>query len=98
MSTHALASPHGAGGQQRHPTATDVYQIAVAEYRFQATFNWSRTQYLLAFNVGILAAASALGSIPGQGRGAGLVIALGAVAAVLSAILVRIQHGYYRAA
>jgi hypothetical protein len=27
----------------------DLYRIAVEEYRFQAKYNWSRTQYLLAF-------------------------------------------------
>jgi hypothetical protein len=73
-----------------------VYKIAVEEYRFQAQFNWSRTQYLLAFNVAILAAATAVASQPG--RSAALVFALGAVAALLSAAVVRVQHGYYRAA
>jgi hypothetical protein len=60
----------------------DIYKIAVDEYRFQAQYNWSRTQYLLAFNVGILAAATAVASQPG--KSAALVFGLGAVAAVLS--------------
>ncbi|MEJ5945471.1 hypothetical protein WDZ17_09225 [Pseudokineococcus basanitobsidens] len=76
------------------PGAGDLYRVAVEEYRFQAQFNWSRTQYLLAFNAAILAAAVAVSG----GRPAALVFGLGAVAAVLSASAVHTQHGYYRAA
>ena len=74
----------------------DLYKISVEEYRFQAQFNWSRTQYLLAFNAAILTAAAAVASRPG--RSAALVFVLGAVAALLSALAVRTQHDYYRAA
>jgi hypothetical protein len=76
------------------PSAGELYRVAVEEYRFQAQFNWSRTQYFLAFNAAILAAAVALSA----GRPAALVFGLGAVAAVLSASAVHTQHGYYRAA
>lgn len=88
--------PNGApnGGDGVPPL--DVYKVAVEEYRFQATFNWSRTQYTLVFNTGILAAAAAVASRPG--RGAALVFLFGVVACVLSAGIVRTQHGYYRAA
>ncbi len=75
---------------------TDLYKLAVEEYRFQAQFNWSRTQYLLAFNAAILTAAAAVASRPG--RSAALVFLLGVVAAVLSVTVVRTQHDYYRAA
>jgi hypothetical protein len=37
--------------------AVDLYKNCVDEYRFQVLHNWSRTQYLLAFNAAILAAA-----------------------------------------
>ncbi len=74
----------------------ELYKAAVEEYRFQAQFNWSRTQYLLAFNAAILAAATGVASRPG--RGASLVFLLGIVAAVLSIVAVRTQHDYYRAA
>lgn len=74
----------------------DIYKIAVDEYRFQATFNWSRTQYLLALNIAILAAGTVVASRPGHG--ATLVFALGAVIALLSLVVVRVQHSYYRAA
>lgn len=74
----------------------EYYKIAVEEYRFQAQYNWSRTQYLLAFNAGILAVAVGLASQ--QGRLASLAFGLGFVAAVLSVLVVRVQHGYYRAA
>lgn len=80
--------------EQESPSADEVYRVAVEEYRFQATFNWSRTQYLLAFNAAILAAAVAVAG----GRPAVLVFALGAVTSVLSAWAVHTQHGYYRAA
>ena len=75
---------------------TDTYRIAIDEYRFQAQFNWSRTQYLLAFNAAILAAASGL-YVP-AGVISLLVFALGGVAALSSLRVVTTQHGYYRAA
>lgn len=74
----------------------DVYKVAVEEYRFQAQYNWSRTQYMLVFNTGILAAATAVASRPG--RGAVLIFLLGTVAACVSVLVVRTQHDYYRAA
>jgi len=73
----------------------ELYKMAVEEYRFQATFNWSRTQYLLAFNAAILAAGSAVAARPG--KSAALVFLLGAVAAGLSLVVTRTQHGYYAA-
>lgn len=74
----------------------DLYKIAVEEYRFQAQFNWSRTQYLLAFNAAVLAAALAL--IETTGDVAALVFVVGTIAAVLSGLVVHQQHDYYRAA
>jgi hypothetical protein len=35
----------------------ETYKIAVEEHRFQAQFNWSRTQYLLALNALVLVVA-----------------------------------------
>ena len=87
--------PDGPDGDDGLPPA-DLYKVAVDEYRFQTTHNWSRTQYLLAFNLAILASASAVASQPG--RSAALVFASGAVAAVLSILALRTQHDYYRAA
>lgn len=86
--------PAGAG--DGHLPPADLYRLAVEEYRFQARFNWSRTQYLLVFSAGILAAASAL--VGRSTWGAAVVFVLGAVAAAGSLIVVRTQHGYYRAA
>lgn len=74
----------------------DVYKVAVEEYRFQAQFNWSRTQYMLVFNTGILVAGTAVASRPGHSGS--LVYILGALAACVSALVVRTQHDYYRAA
>jgi hypothetical protein len=75
----------------------DVYRVAVEEYRFQATYNWTRTQYLLSLNVAVLVAAAAVAS-QDEGRGAGLIFLFGIAAAVLSSQVVRQQHDYYRAA
>ena len=74
----------------------DLYKMAVDEYRWQASHNWSRTQYLLAFNAAVLSAACAVASQ--GGRSASLVFALGAAASILTALAVQTQHDYYRAA
>ena len=87
--------PHDPSNGDGLPPA-EVYKVSVDEYRFQAQFNWSRTQYLLAFNAAILTAATAVASRPGQS--AALVYVLGAVAAALSSAVVSTQHDYYRAA
>lgn len=74
----------------------DRLKIAIEEYRFQAEFNWSRSQYLLAFSAAVLAAGSAVAAQ--GGRSATLIFGLGAVAALMSCAVIRVQHGYYRAA
>lgn len=74
----------------------DIYKVAVDEYRFQAQHNWSRTQYLLALNAGILTAGAAVASQ--GGRGAAPVFLLGVAAAALTGLAVGTQHDYYRAA
>ena len=74
----------------------DLYKLAVEEYRFQAQFNWTRTQYLLAFNAAILAAGTA---VAGKFGGYAIpVFALGVVACILAMLVQRQQHTYYRAA
>lgn len=83
------------GGNGKVPPA-DIYKAAVEEYRFQAQFNWSRTQYLLAFNLAVITAASVVASKPG--RSATLIFAMGVVACVLTIGVVKTQHEYYRAA
>jgi Flp pilus assembly protein TadB len=75
-------------------SAADIYKTAVEQYRFQAQFNWSRTQFLLTFNAAVLVAATVVAT---SGHGA-LVFALGAVAALLTVAVLRSQHDYYRAA
>src|SRR3954471_22673499 len=88
--------PNGGSSDDGGVPQADIYKAAVDEYRFQAEFNWSRTQYMLVFNTAILAAASAIASRPG--RSAALVFGLGAVACLLSYFVMRTQHDYYRAA
>jgi Mn2+/Fe2+ NRAMP family transporter len=95
MSGSVAHLPGRGGGGDLPPEA--VYGAAVEEYRFQARYNWSRTQYHLGFNVAILAAATAVATRP-EGHAAALVFFLGIVAAGLSASVVHTQHDYYRAA
>ncbi len=88
--------PQGTSGDDGSVTPVELYKNAVEEYRFQAQFNWSRTQYMLVFNTGLLAVASAVASRPGHS--AALIFGLGIVACVLSWGIMRTQHDYYRAA
>lgn len=88
--------PNGFPGGDDPIPPQEVYKVAVDEYRFQTQHNWSRTQYLLAFNAAVLTAGSAVASRPG--RAAALVFLLGVVCAPLSALAMRTQHAYYRAA
>jgi hypothetical protein len=89
-----LPSPFTDGDGGSIPAA-DIYKTAVEQYRFQAQFNWSRTQFLLTFNAAVLVAATVVASTSGHGA---LVFALGAVAALLTVAVLRNQHDYYRAA
>lgn len=81
---------------RQSPSPDELYRVAVEEYRFQAQFNWSRVQYLLAFNAAILATSVGLTST--AGAYASLLYVLGAIAASLTLLVVRAQHDYYRAA
>lgn len=96
MSGSVARLPSGDMDGNGHLPPADIYKAAVEEYRFQAQFNWSRTQYMLAFNAAILAAATAVASRPGHG--ASLVFGLGCVTSVMSGFIVRTQSDYYRAA
>lgn len=86
--------PESGGGDALPPI--DLYRLAVEEYRFQAQFNWTRTQSLLVFNTAILAAGTA---VSGKfGTFAVPVFALGIVACVVGILVMRQQHSYYCAA
>jgi len=77
----------------------ELYRVAVDEYRFQTTFNWSRAQYWMVFNSGILIAGTALLTVPGRSFYPVVVFLVGAVAALLSMRAVQVAHNrYYRAA
>jgi Flp pilus assembly protein TadB len=82
-------------GEADSVPAADIYKTAVEQYRFQAQFNWSRTQFLLTFNAAVLVAATVVASTSSHGA---LVFALGAVAVLLTVAVLRTQHDYYRAA
>lgn len=49
-------------GNHGEPPLADLYKSAMEEYRFQASFNWSRTQYLLGPNVAVLTAGTVVSS------------------------------------
>jgi len=74
----------------------EIYKSAIDEYRFQTQLNWSRTQYLLALNVGILVAGAAIAA--NDRMAPALVFALGVIAGPMSILALRTQHEYYRAA
>jgi hypothetical protein len=88
--------PNGSPGDDDGIPPADLYRSAVEEYRFQTTFNWSRTQYLMAFNAGLLTAAVVTSQWSGVAAVA--VYVLGVFSAALSIGVIRTQHGYYRAA
>jgi hypothetical protein len=75
----------------------ELYKLSIDEYRFQAQFNWSRTQYWLAFNTGILAAGIALLGTLERALPSAIIFLVGVIAAALSARAVHVAHDYYRA-
>ncbi len=93
-------SATGGSGKRSHGTGNippaDLYRTAIEEYRFQAQYNWSRTQYLLAFNAAVLAVATGL-FVP-AGVISALVFALGGFASWTTLKVIGTQHEYYRAA
>ena len=70
------------------------YKLAVEEYRFQAQFNWSRTQYLFALNALVLAAGAGL--VVPIGQFAIVIFSVGMCTALATIAVVKVQHGYYR--
>ena len=85
-------------GRPTREELLELYQSSIDEYRFQVQLNWSRSQYLLAFGVAVLAAGVGLikvGGSYGSVLTAG-VFFVGAVSAGLSIIVTYVQHGYYR--
>jgi hypothetical protein len=74
-----------------------LYQISLDEYRFQVNLNWSRTQYYLTLNVGIIAIATGILQIA-KGRVGDLTAGLyfaGFVCCALSLAASRVQKRYY---
>jgi hypothetical protein len=74
----------------------DLYRIRLDEYRFQVNLNWSRTQYFLVLNVGIITIATGL--IKTSLLVSGFLFGVGAVAATMCGFGAYGQHQYYRAA
>ena len=77
-----------------------LYEYALEEYRFQVNLNWSRTQYYLTLNVGIIGIATGIVQFA-KGRVGNLtggIYLAGAVCCALSIFASRTQQSYYRAA
>jgi hypothetical protein len=91
-----MPRPANSGGGDIPPA--DIYKVAVEEYRFQAQFNWQRTQYLLVLNAGVLAAGAAVTANAKRPGIASVVFGFGILAAVLAVLAIRQQRDYYRAA
>lgn len=100
----STASPGAPSVQDATPnqlTPTDAYKYALDEYRFQVNLNWSRSQYYIVLNLGIVGLATGLLRVDDQNLAAGVGIGLylvGAVCSVLTLFAVHVQQGYYRQA
>jgi hypothetical protein len=83
------------------PPLLDLYKIALDEYRFQVNLNWSRSQYYIILNLGILGLATGLLRLEDQERafylGSGLYLA-GVACCFLALTAGKVQRGYYRQA
>lgn len=77
----------------------DIYKVAVDEYRFQVSLNWSRTQYLFVLTAGILAVGAGLLNVDSGGQPwlVGAIFLLGLCTAVHAIAVTASQHSYYRA-
>lgn len=90
-------------GAAEHPRREDLfklYEIHLAEYRFQVELNWKRTQHLLGLNSAMLAAGvGVLRLANGEGGLLAGAIFLAALLLALLALLVsETQGAYYRSA
>lgn len=80
------------------PSVADLYKIALDEYRFQVTLNWSRTQYFIALNIAVVTVALAtVASLEGVGGVAAslALFTVGAACCVFGLSAGRTQRGYY---
>jgi len=85
-----------AEGSDRRAEDIKLYELAVAEYRFQVQLNWDRSKYLLGFNATVIGAGTGLVQLGNRVTQLLLGIFLvGLASAVLSAIAVSLQHSYY---
>lgn len=76
---------------------SEQYDRALDEYRFQVKLNWSRIQYLLALNVGIISVGAGLLEVAAPFFVL-MVFFMGAFVALLSLVVTSTQESYYRAA
>lgn len=85
--------------RDEHALLLDLYKISLDEYRFQVNLNWSRTQYYIILNLGILGLATGLLRLENQtlagAVGTGLYFA-GVVCCILALAAGHVQRTYYR--
>lgn len=71
------------------------YEAALAEYRFQVSLNWRRSEYFFVLNVGVLIAASTMLASDRVPRLlVACVFAAGLLLAFMSLFANATQHGY----
>jgi hypothetical protein len=78
---------------------TDLYRIAIDEYRFEVRLGWDRTTYFLILNGGILTAATGLLKLensPAVDLFIALLFALGCATSIIGAKSITKSHQYYR--
>lgn len=85
---------------ETRPTLFELYKLAIDEYHFQVSINWTRTQYHLGLNVAVIAAGTGILELGGVENAALLTASfftVGLVIVVFSLFATSRQHAYYRA-
>lgn len=75
------------------PELLQLYEVAIAEYRFNVQLSWDRLKFFVGLNLALIAA---LGFGPSSVPIAVGYLA-GAITSALGALVVRKAHGYYQA-
>lgn len=85
-------------GVESSLTAAEQAQIAVDEYRFQVRLNADRINHWYTLTMAMLVAGAALSGLRDERLAPAVVFGATAVTALLCALGVKAQHGYYHAA
>jgi len=84
-------------GEVPSANLSDLYRIAVEEYRFQVKLGWDRTKFYLTLNSALLSAGAALFRTSGPDRWlSGSVFLVGMATSALGVRAIATGHRYYR--